>query len=90
MLLTSIRLPEALARELDAIATRRRTPRSEVIREAIEQYCATARGASAGDRIALVRQLVTYRGSGRGDLAARSEEYLRERFHGVRRRRRPG
>lgn len=38
------------------------------------------------DRLALLDRLLTYEGSGRGDLAARSEEYLRQIFHEQRRR----
>lgn len=61
--------------------------RSDVVREAVEQYCATLRRGGAADRLALLRRLVTYSGSGRGDLARRSEEYLRERFDARRRHR---
>lgn len=87
MSLTSLRLPEHLARQLDDIAARRRLTRSAVVREALEQYCA---GASAGadlDPVALVERLVDYPGSGRGDLGRRGEDYLRERFDAQRRRR---
>lgn len=86
MALTSIRLPEHLARELDAIAARRRTSRSEVVREAVAEYCAAHRGDADGDPVALLDRLVTYRGSGKSDLGTRSEQYLRELF-GERRRR---
>ena len=86
MSLTSIRLPDHLLRELDEVAGRRRTTRSELVREAVEQYCATVR-SDERDPVALVDRLVTYTGSGRGDLARRSEHYLREIF-GERRRRR--
>lgn len=37
------------------------------------------------ERLALLDRLVTYEGSGLGDLAARSEEYLRRIFHERRR-----
>ena len=84
MSLTSMRLPDHLVRELDEIAGRRRTTRSELVREAVEQYCATARSDS-GDPVALVDRLVTYKGSGRGDLGRRSEHYLRESFRERRR-----
>jgi metal-responsive CopG/Arc/MetJ family transcriptional regulator len=85
--LHSLRLPDHLARELDELAATRRTTRSEVIREAIEEYCAAQRDRGAADRTALLRRLVTYRGSGRGDLAERSEHYLRELFRARRRHR---
>ena len=82
---TSIRLPDHLVRELDEVAGRRRATRSDLIREAVEQYCATTRSEEEVDPVALVDRLVTYDGSGRGDLARRSERYLREIF-GERRR----
>ena len=88
MALASIRLPDHLVREVDEVAARRRVTRSEVVREAVAEYCATARSTRTRDPVALVEQLVTYPGSGRGDLARRSEEYLRELFR-ARRRRRP-
>jgi Arc/MetJ-type ribon-helix-helix transcriptional regulator len=88
MALTSLRLPDALARELDEIAARRRTTRSDAIREAVEQYCATARKGGKPDRIDLLQRLVTYGGSGRGDLAENGERYLRDLFR-ARRRPRP-
>jgi Arc/MetJ-type ribon-helix-helix transcriptional regulator len=87
MALTSIRLPEHLARELDEIAARRRTTRSDLVREAVAEYCAVHRGDADADPLALLERLVTYRGSGKTDLGSRSEEYLRELF-GERRRRR--
>lgn len=86
MSLTSIRLPDHLVRQLDEVAGLRRTSRSEVVREAVAQYCATAR-ADARDPLALLDRLVTYKGSGRGDLARRSEQYLREIFRERRHRR---
>jgi metal-responsive CopG/Arc/MetJ family transcriptional regulator len=86
---TSLRLPDELARELDEIAAKRRTTRSDAIREAVEQYCAAARKGRTADRIELLHRLVTYEGSGRGDVAENSERYLRELFGARRRRPRP-
>jgi metal-responsive CopG/Arc/MetJ family transcriptional regulator len=80
MSLTTVRLPDHMVHELDEVAERRHTTRSEIIREAVEQYCATARSGQEIDPVLLVRRLVTYDGSGRGDLARRGEEYLREMF----------
>jgi Arc/MetJ-type ribon-helix-helix transcriptional regulator len=84
--LTSIRLPDHLVREVDEVATARRTTRSEVVREAVTQYCTAARAQRRRDLVTLVEDLVQYPGSGRGDLAARSETYLREIFRARRRR----
>jgi metal-responsive CopG/Arc/MetJ family transcriptional regulator len=86
MALTSIRLPDHLARDLDEIAARRHLTRSEIVREAVEEYCAGQRARDDADPVALVERLVTYAGSGRGDLAQRSEEYLREMARERRRR----
>jgi Arc/MetJ-type ribon-helix-helix transcriptional regulator len=83
--LHSLRLPDHLTRELDELAASRRTSRSELIRDAIEQYCAVQRAGATPDRVTLLRRLVTYPGSGRGDLAARSEQHLRKLFRARRR-----
>jgi metal-responsive CopG/Arc/MetJ family transcriptional regulator len=85
---TSLRLPPELAAALDRLAAERRTTRSEVIRDALAHYLASARARGIEDRVGLLRRLVNYPGSNRGDLASRSEEYLRELFS-ARRRRRP-
>jgi hypothetical protein len=74
---------------LDEIAARRHATRSEVVCEAIEEYCANRRGDGDFDPVALVERLVDYPGSGRRDLGRRSEHYLREMF-GERRRHRTG
>lgn len=84
----TVRLPTHLSRAIDGLAADRHTTPSEIIREAAAEYCANARTHSATDRLALLRRLVTYEGSGRGDLAAHSEDYLRKLFH-ARRRQRP-
>lgn len=81
---TSVRLPESLVRALDRLAEQRGANRSELIREALEEYVSAARSEGLPDRVALVRYLVDYEGSGRGDLAERSEEYLREMLGGGR------
>lgn len=82
---TSFRLPDQLMRQLDDIAARRRVTRTEVVCEAIEQYCSSRRGDDL-DPLALVERLVDYPGSGQRDRGRRSEHYLREMF-GERRRR---
>jgi metal-responsive CopG/Arc/MetJ family transcriptional regulator len=89
MTTTSFRLTRDLAIALDHLAAERGTTRSELIREAVQQFVAAAQAGGPADRVALVRRLVDYEGSGRGDLAARSEDYLREMF-GARRRDRAG
>lgn len=87
MSMMSLRLPEHLVRELDRLAAERRTTRSEVVREATEAYCAHQRAGGAQDRVSLLKSLVNYPGSGRGDLAANAERHLRAKFDERRRRR---
>jgi Arc/MetJ-type ribon-helix-helix transcriptional regulator len=82
--LTSIRLPEHLTRQIEELARTRHTTRSEIVREAVATYCA-ASADQPGDRLDLLRQLVTYEGSGTGDRGARGEAYLREMFRDRRR-----
>jgi Arc/MetJ-type ribon-helix-helix transcriptional regulator len=82
---TSLRLPQHLADALDRLAEERGSTRSELIREAVEEYVAGTYAGRPGDRVALVRRLVSYPGSGRKDGAARSEEHLRRIFRARRR-----
>jgi metal-responsive CopG/Arc/MetJ family transcriptional regulator len=84
--LTTVRLPENLARSVDEIAKQRQVSRSDVVREALEQYCERAIKAEPRSRVELLSSLIAYEGSGVGDLASRSEEYLRKRFNARRRR----
>lgn len=84
--LTTVRLPESLARSIDEIAKQRHVSRSDVVREALEQYCERASKAETLSRVELLRSLVSYNGSGVGDLASRGEDHLRKRFNARRRR----
>jgi metal-responsive CopG/Arc/MetJ family transcriptional regulator len=86
MELTTIRLPEELARAVDQIAEQRQVTRSEIVRDALEQYCRKTERRSP-KRLELLSALVTYPGSGVGDLARRSQAYLRKRFREKRRTR---
>ena len=87
MATTSIRLPDDLTSFLDRMAQERKTTRSSLVREAIQQFIERTREAGPSDRLSLLRSLVDYEGSGQGDLAARSEHYLREIFDAQRRNR---
>jgi metal-responsive CopG/Arc/MetJ family transcriptional regulator len=82
---TTLRLPEELARAADRIAERRGVTRSEVIREALEEYCREREEHAKRGRAARVEELVRYAGSGVGDLGSRGEAYLRKRFRERRR-----
>jgi Arc/MetJ-type ribon-helix-helix transcriptional regulator len=81
----SFRLPPAILRALERTAQRKKLAKSAVVRAALQKYL--EREESLGSTGALVDALVTYRGSGKGDLAARGEELLRARFRGRRRTR---
>jgi metal-responsive CopG/Arc/MetJ family transcriptional regulator len=87
MALTAVRVPEGLARSVDEIAKRRHVTRSEVVREALESYCERASREAPRSRVELLRSLISYAGSGVGDLASRGEEHLRKRFDAKRRSR---
>lgn len=87
MAVANIRLPDHLSRELDEIAARRRTTRSMVVREAVAQYCNAVREDDEEDPFLLIEDTPSYAGSGKGDLAANSEAYLREKLSGRGRRR---
>jgi hypothetical protein len=86
MSMTSMRLPESLVGELDRIAESRDVTRSELIREALEHYVDDARQSTPGGRGELVDQVVTYPGSGHGDLAGQAEKLLRGVSSGPRNR----
>jgi hypothetical protein len=82
----SFRLPSGLLEALERSARRARRPKSDVVRTALEEYLErvdTEQGMTMGH---LIDELVTYEGSGVGDLATRGEAHLRARFHARRRR----
>ena len=79
----SFRLPSDVIDSLALAASRRGVARSVVVREALVAFLDPV--AEEDTTGALIDALVTYPGSGVGDLAARSEEHLRARFHGRRR-----
>ena len=84
---TSLRLAQRTADAIERIAHARNMTRSQVIREAIDTYIEAERRCATPDRLGLLEKLVTYKGSGRGDLARNSETYLRKLFDAQRRRR---
>lgn len=81
---TTYRLPDELTAELDRVARRRGVSRTLVVREALSEYLASDARAQPS-LVELADGLVTYEGSGVGDLATRSEQHLRAKF-GARRR----
>ena len=73
----TLRLPEALAAKLDRAAKRQRRKRSEVIRQALEQFLATEPQVRPVER---VRDLLGRVESGLSDLGQRHRDYLIQRL----------
>jgi predicted transcriptional regulator len=69
----SMRLPEELAAKLEKSARRLKRKRSEVVREALEQYLDSQREERPAER---VRDLLGSFASGRPDLGQRHRDYL--------------
>lgn len=70
----SLRLPDELLDELDRQARRRRTSRSDLVREILEQHVRLA--ATPDQPYSRVRDLVGFVTGGPPDLAAGHREYL--------------
>lgn len=77
---TSMRFSPELLEALDHLAAERQTTRSDLVREAVEKFVAEARARGPADRLTLLRSLVTYPGSGKGDLAANNKAHLAKLF----------
>jgi hypothetical protein len=83
----SFRLPPGLLEALERSAKRAGRPKSDLVRAALERYLGGFDRKGRSTTGELVDSLVTYEGSGVGDLASRGEAHLRARFHARRRRR---
>jgi predicted DNA-binding protein len=77
----TMRLPADLATKLERSAKRLKRKRSEVVREALEQYLDTQPEVRPIER---VRDLLGSVASGRPDLGQRHREYLTRRLRGGR------
>jgi hypothetical protein len=73
----TMRLPAELATKLERLAKRLKRKRSEVVREALEQYLDTQPEVPPIER---VRDLLGSVASGRPDLGQRHREYLTRRL----------
>ena len=73
----TVRLPADLAAKLERSAKRLKCKRSEVVREALEQYLATQPDIRPIER---VRDLLGSIASGRPDLGQRHRDYLIRRL----------
>ena len=76
----SFRLPSGLVGTLARSAKRSGVPKSVLVRKALERYLLRDEAAQSRTLGAVVDSLVTYEGSGRGDLAVNAEQHLRARF----------
>ncbi len=74
MKMLTIRLPDALAAEIDAEAQARRLSRSDVVRDRLLR----APVQIEVDPLASIRDLIGSVDGGRPDLSSRKKEYLRE------------
>ena len=76
--IVSLRLEKPLAKRLEAAAKAKGIPKSQLIRQCLEEYLANdEQQPTAWER---GRHLLGRHGSGRTDLAERCEEILRETF----------
>jgi predicted transcriptional regulator len=76
----SVRLDKKTESLLEQTASTLRTSKAEVIKKSLSDYCARVLTERRKRPYDLIKDLLGRAGSGRGDLSARSEEILRERF----------
>ncbi len=77
----SVRLDEETEELLEETSRILKAKKSVVIKESIKEYCTPLVKGKRQSPYELVQDLIEKcPGSGRGDLAARAEEILRERF----------
>jgi pantothenate kinase-related protein Tda10 len=76
----SVRLDKKIDSLLKQTASTLHTSKAEVIKQSLLDYCARVLAEKRKRPYDLIKDLIGREGSGRGDLAGRSEEILRERF----------
>ncbi|MBM4307375.1 MAG: CopG family transcriptional regulator [Deltaproteobacteria bacterium] len=76
----SVRLDKKTDSLLQQTASTLKTSKAEVIKKSLSDYCARVLSESRKRPYELIKDLLDKRGSGEGDLSARGEEILRERF----------
>lgn len=76
----SVRLDKKTESLLEQTASTLKTSKAEVIKQSLSDYCARVLTERQKRPYDLIKDLIGKGGSGRSDLAARSEEILRERF----------
>ena len=77
----AIRIPDPLFRQIRKSARTKKKSRSDFIRQALEDYLERMGTVAERDPYSLLSSLMPFEGGGRVDLASRSEEYLKEKFH---------
>jgi len=76
----SVRLDKKTESLLEQTASTLKTSKAEVIKQSLSDYCARVLTERRKRPYELIKALLGKGGSGKGDLSARSEEILRERF----------
>jgi hypothetical protein len=76
----SVRLDKKTESLLEQTASALETSKTEVIKKSLSDYCARVLTEKRRRPYDLIQDLLGKGGSGKGDLSARSEEILRERF----------
>lgn len=76
----AIRIPEPLLKRVRQSARAMKKSRSEIIREALEDYFERGGVGVERDPYAALVSLMPFEGSGVSDLGAKSEFYLRKKF----------
>ncbi|TAL26214.1 MAG: hypothetical protein EPN94_03680 [Nitrospirae bacterium] len=76
-----VRLDRETEELLEKAARLSKTTKSAMVKKSIKEFCAPIVKEQKRDLSELIKELIKdHPGSGRGDLASRSEEILRERF----------
>jgi len=76
----SVRLDKKTESLLEQTASTLKTSKAEVVKKSLSDYCARVLTERRKRPYELIKDLIGKKGSGKGDLSARSEEILRERF----------
>lgn len=76
----AIRIPDPLLKRIRKSAKAMNKSRSEVIREALEEYLQRIGLSAEPDPYAVLLSLMPFEGSDVVDLAAKSEFYLKKKF----------
>jgi hypothetical protein len=76
----SVRLDNHVESLLEETASTLNTSKADIVKKSLTEYCTRILSERRKRPYELIKDLLNKRGSGKGDLAAKSEEILRERF----------